>query len=53
MSASIPASSSDLYAVVDLSKKRKKIANIKCESAAQESTSDIPMYAVVDKSRGH
>ena len=51
MSASIPASGSDLYAVVDLSKKRKKIANIRCESA-QEPTPGIPIYAVLDKSRG-
>ena len=51
MSGSIPASVSDLYAVVDLSKKRNKIADVRCESA-QEPTSDIPMYAVVDKSHG-
>ena len=51
MSASIPASGSDLYAVVDLSNKRNKIADIRCDSA-QEPTSDIPMYAVVDKSHG-
>ena len=52
MSGSIPASGLDLYAVVDLSNKRKKIADVRCKSA-QKSTSDIPMYAVVDKSRGH
>ena len=51
MSGSIPASGSDLYAVVDLSKKRNKIADVRCESV-QEPTSDIPMYAVVDKSHG-
>ena len=51
MSASIPAGSSDLYAVVDLSNKRKKIADVRYESA-QESTSDIPIYAVVHKSLG-
>ena len=53
MSGSIPASGSEMYAVVDLSKKRKKkrIANIERESAL-DSKRAIPMYAVVDKNRG-
>ena len=52
MSANLTAGGSDLYATIDLSKKRKnKLVDTSNESAL-DSKFDIPLYAVVDKNHG-
>ena len=52
MSANLTAGGSDLYAAVDLSKKRKKKLVDTSNESAQDSKFDIPLYAVVDKNHG-
>ena len=49
MSANLTAGGSDLYATIDLSKKRKKKLIDTSNESAQDSKFDIPLYAVVDK----
>ena len=52
MSANLTTGGLDLYATIDLSKKRKRKSVDTSNESAQDSKFDIPLYAVVDKKHG-